>query len=362
MRTDHQIDAGRRRVLRGVAAGATAGALAATASPAAAQSTDLSEWFANTDNADSVTDRTGQSEVTVEVGTSGNGSAFGFGPAVVRVDPGTTVVWEWTGEGGQHNVVAESGSGSFESSLQQAGTFEHTFESAGVTTYLCTPHETMGMKGAVIVGDASVSLGGSGGDTGGESGGATAATGTPTGTATAGDEGGGSSTEYDYGEWFANVGNFDGTVDRTGQDEVRIGVGASGNNGAFAFSPAAVRVDPGTRIVWEWTGEGGQHDVAAEDDSFASELKGEAGATYGVEVSGAGIVEYACTPHKGVGMKGAIVVGDPPQSGGIDWLKTGLVGLAGAIVATPFVASQFAAERARSEDTETSPRAGRNDR
>ena len=351
MRTDHQIDAGRRRVLRTVAVGATAGALATTASPAAAQSTDLSEWFANTGNADSVADRTDQSEVTVQVGTSGNGPAFGFGPAAVRVDPGTTVVWEWTGEGGQHDAVA--GDGSFESPLQQEGTFEHTFESAGVTKYACTPHKTMGMKGAVIVGDASVTLGSSGSNASGTSNGSTTATASGTaggGSNASGAESGGSSTDFDYGDWFADVSNFDGTVDATGQDEVRIEVGASGNGGAFAFSPAAVNVDPGTRIVWEWTGEGGQHDVAAADESFGSELQSEAGATYGIEVDGAGIVEYACTPHEGIGMKGAIVVGNPVQGGGIDWLKTSLVGLAGAIVATPFVASQFAAERARDDD------------
>jgi halocyanin-like protein len=107
-----QIDAGRRRALRTIATGATVGALATVAGPAgtaAAQSdsTDLSEWFANTGNADAVTDRTGESAVTVRVGTDGNGAGFGFGPAVVRVDPGTTVTWEWTGEGGQHDVVAE---------------------------------------------------------------------------------------------------------------------------------------------------------------------------------------------------------------------------------------------------------------
>jgi len=144
-----QIDVGRRRALRTIAAGATAGVLATSAGPtgiAAAQSTDLSEWFANTDNAGEVTDRTGESAVTVQVGTDGNGAGFGFGPAVVRVDPGTTVTWEWTGQGGQHNAVAEDGS--FESSLQQEG----TFESAGVTRYACTPHKMMGMKGAVVVG------------------------------------------------------------------------------------------------------------------------------------------------------------------------------------------------------------------
>ncbi|MEF8853732.1 MAG: halocyanin domain-containing protein [Haloarculaceae archaeon] len=349
MSSDDQIDAGRRTVLRTIAAGATAGALATTASPAAAQSNDLSEWFANTDNATGVTDRTGQSEVTVEVGTDGNGAGFGFGPAVVRVDPGTTVTWEWTGKGGQHNVAA--GDGSFESSLQEQGTFQHTFESAGVTRYACTPHEALGMKGAIVVGDADVRLGGASASA--------AATGTPgeseTDGASGGESAGTGTGEFDYGEWFENVSNFDGTVDATGQEEVRIAVGAQGNDGAFAFSPAAVHVDPGTRVVWEWTGEGGQHDVAAEDDSFGSALKSEAGATYGIEISGSGTVEYACTPHEAIGMKGAIVVGDPVQSGGIDWLKTGLVGLAGAIVATPFVASQVAAERREDDDGQSGP-------
>ena len=335
-----QIDAGRRKALRTIAVGATTGALATVAGPAGtaaaqSESTDLSEWFANTGNAGTVTDRTGESEVTVQVGTDGNGAGFGFGPAAVRVDPGTTVTWEWTGKGGQHNVVAEGGS--FESSLQGSGTFQHTFESAGVTRYACTPHKVMGMKGAVVVGDAEVTLGGSSG---------AGATATPAGTASTGNGGSApSGGEFDYGDWFENVSNFDGTADATGQEEVRIEVGAQGNQGAFAFSPAAVHVDPGTRIIWEWTGEGSQHDVVAENGAFESELMGEAGATYGIEVSGTGVVEYACTPHKAMGMKGAVVVGTPAQGGRIDWLKTGLVGLAGSIVAAPFVASQVAAER-----------------
>ncbi len=36
----------------------------------------------------------------------------------------------------------------------QRHTFEHTFEEAGVYTYACTPHKTLGMKGAVVVTDA----------------------------------------------------------------------------------------------------------------------------------------------------------------------------------------------------------------
>jgi len=144
---------GRRTVLRllgGAAVSATA--LGSTADAARAQSgTDLDAWFAQTSNYDGVVDKTGSSTVTVTVGAQANGGAFGFGPAAVRVDPGTTVVWEWSGKGGSHNVAAADGS--FESELAGSSghTFEHTFEEAGTYRYACTPHETLGMKGAVVV-------------------------------------------------------------------------------------------------------------------------------------------------------------------------------------------------------------------
>ncbi|QZX99278.1 halocyanin domain-containing protein [Halobaculum rubrum] len=108
-------------------------------------------WFDNVDNYDGVVDETGSDAVTVEVGTEANGGYYGFGPAAVRVSAGTTVTWEWTGQGASHNVVAEDGS--FESELvaEEGHTFTHTFESAGTSKYVCVPHETLGMKGVVVV-------------------------------------------------------------------------------------------------------------------------------------------------------------------------------------------------------------------
>jgi len=113
---------------------------------------EVEEYLADVDNFDgSLEDATGQSEVTVQVGTGANGGNFGFGPAAVRIDAGTTVVWEWTGEGGSHNVADEDGD--FESELvgDEGHTFEHTFEESGVSLYNCTPHKGVGMKGAVVV-------------------------------------------------------------------------------------------------------------------------------------------------------------------------------------------------------------------
>ncbi|MFC7098924.1 halocyanin domain-containing protein [Halobaculum marinum] len=160
----------RRTVLRTALATGAAAAGGAAATPAAAQSGGgLAEWFSNTGNYDGVVDETGSGSVTVQVGSEANGGAYGFSPAAVRVDPGTTVTWEWTGNGGSHNVVDEGGA--FESELvgESGHTFEHTFEETGVYRYACTPHKAMGMKGAVVVGDAEVGGGGGDGEGGGSS-------------------------------------------------------------------------------------------------------------------------------------------------------------------------------------------------
>ncbi|WP_158059235.1 halocyanin domain-containing protein [Halorussus halophilus] len=120
-------------------------------SDSGSNSVSFDGWFDDVSNYDGVADKTGSSEVTVEVGAEGNNGAFGFGPAALEVASGTKVVWKWTGEGGAHNVVTDSGE--FESEMKsEAGyTFSHTFESSGTYKYYCEPHKTMGMKGAIVV-------------------------------------------------------------------------------------------------------------------------------------------------------------------------------------------------------------------
>ena len=116
-------------------------------------------------------------------------------------------------------------------------------------------------------------------------------------------------TEPDYGDWFGGVSNFHGTVDRRGEDAVAVDVGAPANMGAFGFGPAAVAVSPGTTVVWEWTGEGGGHNVVAEDGSFSSgALVDGAGHTFTYRFDEPGVHRYVCEPHRTMGMRGAIVV------------------------------------------------------
>ena len=115
--------------------------------------------------------------------------------------------------------------------------------------------------------------------------------------------------EFDYGGWFEDANNYDGTVDATGEDEVVVEVGA-GDNG-LAFDPSAIHVDVGTTVVFEWTGAGGVHNVTEREsgERYESDLAGEAGTRYPLTFESDGISTYVCTPHRSVGMKGAIVVG-----------------------------------------------------
>ena len=117
-----------------------------------------------------VVDARGQDSVTVEVGVEANGGAYGFGPAAVHVDNGATVQFEWTGEGGGHNVVSQ-GDGPLDSgnAVSSSGVnYEHTFQSDGIFNYYCAPHQGLNMKGSVVVGTdyPAQSTGSSGGDSG----------------------------------------------------------------------------------------------------------------------------------------------------------------------------------------------------
>ena len=123
--------------------------------------------------------------------------------------------------------------------------------------------------------------------------------------------GGGSAPEQpEYGDWFENVGNFEGFEDHRGEDEVGVTVGA-GENG-FLFDPPAVTIAPGTTVVWEWTDEGGPHVVAERDGAWQNPagLIDEEGHTWERDftASDAGTHLYVCWPHRSSGMKGGVFV------------------------------------------------------
>ena len=141
-----------------------------------------------------------------------------------------------------------------------------------------------------------------------------AATLSATGTAAAQEESGdGGETVPDYGGFLDQVGNFDGaTVDATGQDTVTVEVGVQANGGAYGFGPPAVRVDNGATVQWEWTGNGGGHNVVSDGDGplDSGSTVSQAGVNYEHTFEEDGIYPYVCVPHEGLNMKGAIVVGE----------------------------------------------------
>lgn len=114
--------------------------------------------------------------------------------------------------------------------------------------------------------------------------------------------------EPDYGDWFDNTENYEGTVDLRGEDDPVVVVG-SGDEG-FEYEPPAIMVDPGTTVTWEWTGEGGAHDVSEEDGEFESDLIDEEGEEFEHDFDEEGVYQYICTPHEVQGMVGAVAVGD----------------------------------------------------
>ena len=115
----------------------------------------VDEFLSDADNYEGeIMDAMGTDEVVVAVGAEGNGGAFAFEHPAIAVSTGTTVSWRWTGEGGQHNVVSEGGSdvGIDSGNPKISGDpFEQTFDEAGVGLYVCDPHVSLGMKGAVVV-------------------------------------------------------------------------------------------------------------------------------------------------------------------------------------------------------------------
>lgn len=111
--------------------------------------------------------------------------------------------------------------------------------------------------------------------------------------------------EPDYGDWFGDVQNYEATVDETDADMVRIDVGAGDG---FQFDPPAVKISRGTTIIWEWTGSG-QHDVVHEGGSFQSARVSDPDFEFEHGFTDGGMYKYFCTPHRTIGMKGAIVVG-----------------------------------------------------
>lgn len=87
----------------------------------------------------------------VEVGPDGD---YVFDPEKRTIEVGTTVRFVWLSP--THNVAVKSqpegADWSGHELIEDRGfSFEHTFEVPGRYEYVCTPHRTQGMRGALVV-------------------------------------------------------------------------------------------------------------------------------------------------------------------------------------------------------------------
>jgi plastocyanin len=88
-----------------------------------------------------------------------------FDPATLQVPVNSTVTWQWSSGGVEHNVTFDAGPGS---GNRGSGSFARTFQTAGTFAYACTIHGAQAMSGVVNV---AASTGGTGGGSGGGGGG-----------------------------------------------------------------------------------------------------------------------------------------------------------------------------------------------
>ena len=73
----------------------------------------------------------------------------------IVIDVGDTVVWTWGS--GTHNLRSTGGVESFDSGYGSAGfQFSYTFNSPGVTTYICDPHPNSMYGTVTVTGTASI--------------------------------------------------------------------------------------------------------------------------------------------------------------------------------------------------------------
>lgn len=90
-----------------------------------------------------------------------------------------------------------------------------------------------------------------------------------------------------------------------------------GPSGEFRFEPETVTVDPGDTVEWRWDSD--NHNLAPRTIPEDADWSGtdddertvyDRGHTYRHTFDVAGTYEYACEPHRSVGMTGSVAVGD----------------------------------------------------
>jgi len=121
--------------------------------------------------------------------------------------------------------------------------------------------------------------------------------------------------DLDIEPWMAGANGFDGLVDERGTDSVTVEVGAG--PGGRALDPAAVLVDRGATVTWDWVEGSGSHYVVdrIRSDTDPASVPDPRLAPYSESETHemVGMTRYVCYNHHEQGMLGAVVVADDPE-------------------------------------------------
>ena len=117
------------------------------------------DWGSGADNVDDendIVDATDQESVRIRHGETSEGGLYISEPAIVRVDSGTALTYEWVSPG--HSLTEVEGEGATitgwdDHDVAEGDGYEHTvtFDGPGVVLWECVPHRAQNHRGAVIV-------------------------------------------------------------------------------------------------------------------------------------------------------------------------------------------------------------------
>lgn len=85
-----------------------------------------------------------------------------------------------------------------------------------------------------------------------------------------------------------------------------------GARGAMVFEPALIKVAPGDTVTFLATDKGHNAEIiSGMIPAGAAPFKGKMNQELKVKFTKPGVYGYKCLPHYGMGMVGAVIVGDP---------------------------------------------------
>lgn len=94
--------------------------------------------------------------------------------------------------------------------------------------------------------------------------------------------------------------------------DVQVKMLNNGARGAMVFEPALVKVAPGDTVTFVAADKGHNAEIiSGMIPAGATPFKGKMNQNLTVKFTKAGVYGYKCMPHYGMGMVGAVIVGDP---------------------------------------------------